>query len=91
MSDTHTVSIRFTANELAKLDELRPSGCSRSGFVRQLLRRTGPLEEVPTRREALALLAESARSGKTAAQIALARETRTGDRDAVMDWILDGG
>ena len=39
------------------MDELRGSGTSRSGFIRQLLRQSGPVDELPSRPEALRLLA----------------------------------
>lgn len=87
---TQTVTVRLTAQEIARPDELRGAGMSRPGFIRQLLRASGPLEDVPSRTEALRLLAESARAGKVAAQVALARELREGSED-VMDWILRGG
>lgn len=87
--NTQTVTVRLTAQDLARLDEMRGSAVSRSGFIRQLLRLSAPVEELPSRREALALLAESARSGKVAAQVALARELRErSDRDDIMDWIV---
>jgi hypothetical protein len=41
---------------------------SRSAFVRELLRSSGPLDEEPTYAEALVLLARSARAGKVQAQ-----------------------
>lgn len=71
-----TVSIRLTPEELARLDEMRGSGVSRSAFMRALLRAAGPLDGEPTHIEALRLLAESARGGKVAAQIALERALR---------------
>lgn len=72
------------------MDELRGSGTSRSGFIRQLLRQSGPVDELPSRPEALRLLAESARSGKVAAQIALARELREQAEHEVWEWIQNG-
>jgi hypothetical protein len=44
---------------------------------------------MPSRQEALRLLAAQARSGKTAAAVALARETREQSERDVMDWIMD--
>jgi hypothetical protein len=88
MAAARTVSIRLTDHEIAKLDEMRGLGMSRSGYVRELLRRGGPVDEPPTHLEAMTLLAARARGGSTAAVIALERATRDHkDRDT-MDWIL---
>jgi Arc/MetJ-type ribon-helix-helix transcriptional regulator len=92
MSDTESVSVRMSPQEIARVDELRGEGVSRSAFVRELLRRAGPLDETPTYAEALLLLARSARAGKVQAQVALERALRqVGDDDD--DWLerlLDG-
>ena len=82
-----TVSIRLDRDELARLDEIRGDGVSRSAFVRELIRRSGPIDEPPTYGEALLLLARSARAGKVQAQVALERALRqqTGDEDD--DWL----
>jgi hypothetical protein len=93
VSDTETVSIRMRRNELARVDELRGSGVSRSAFVRELLRRASPLDEDPTYGEALLLLARSARAGKVQAQVALERALRDSASDDDAGWldrILDG-
>jgi|SRR5688500_9233061 Arc/MetJ-type ribon-helix-helix transcriptional regulator len=93
MSDTESVSVRMSPQELARVDELRGEGVSRSAFVRQLLRRAGPLDEAPTYAEALLLLARSARAGKVQAQVALERALRHGADDDDDDWLerlLDG-
>jgi hypothetical protein len=45
---------------------------------------------MPTRKESLLLLAAEARSGRTAAIVALAREMRVSNEDALNDWILNG-
>ncbi|MEK6272366.1 MAG: ribbon-helix-helix domain-containing protein [Actinomycetota bacterium] len=74
-----SVSIRLSPDDLAKVDELRGEGVSRSAFVRELLRRAGPLDEGPSYEEALILLAKSARGGKVAAQVALERALRASD------------
>ena len=87
---THRVAVNLSAAEYSRLQELRPEGMADAAVFRALLREAGPLGEPPTRMEALRLLAASARAGSTAAQIALARETRAGDQDAVMDWINNG-
>ena len=84
------VSVNLSADEYSRLEELCPGGMSASSFFRHLLRQAGPLEDVPSRAMALRLLAESARGGKVAAQVALARELRAGDQDAIRDWILNG-
>jgi Arc/MetJ-type ribon-helix-helix transcriptional regulator len=73
---TETITIRMSADEVARVDELRGEGVSRSAFVRELLRRAGPLDEGPTYPEALLLLAKSARAGKVQAQVALERALR---------------
>jgi hypothetical protein len=75
---TTTISIRLDRRDLARVDEMR-GGVSRSAFVRELLRQSGPLEEVATRTEAMAILSGLARNGRVSAAIALARELR-GDR-----------
>ena len=64
MSETETISVRMSVDEAARLDALRGQGVSRSAFVRELLRRAGPLDEAPSYPEALLLLAKSARAGK---------------------------
>jgi len=88
---THRVSVNLTPQEFARLQELRPESMSDSAFFRTLLREAAPISEAPmTRMAALRLLSESAQAGKVAAQIALARELREGDRDAVREWILNG-
>lgn len=89
-----TVSIRLTPEELARLDELRGGGVSRSAFIRELLRRSGPLDEDPSYGEALRLLARSARAGKVQAQVALERSLRDAQDAGDGDWLarmLDGG
>lgn len=86
----HRISVNLSPGEYVRLQELCPDGMSESAFFRHLLREAGPPEDPPTRLEALRLLAESARSGKVAAQVALARELREGDLDVVRDWVLNG-
>jgi hypothetical protein len=70
------VSVHLTADEVARLDEIRSAEVSRSAFMRGLLRAAGPQDDAPTHGEAVRLLAESARGGKVAAQIALERALR---------------
>ena len=43
MSDTARIRIHMSADEVARLDEIRGEGTSRSAFVRELIRRAGPL------------------------------------------------
>ena len=45
--------VRLSDEELARLDELRPSGTSRPAFIRSLLREPPSGDEVATRTEAL--------------------------------------
>jgi hypothetical protein len=93
MTDSEPVSIRMSREELSKVDELRPAGMSRSGFVRELLRRTGPVDDAPTYEEAVRLLAESARAGKVQAQVALERALRSEgapDTDGELARLLRG-
>ena len=79
MIETTTISVRLPVGELARLDEMRGSGVSRSAFVRELLRRSGPIDEEPSYGESLRLLARSARAGKVPAQVALERALRASD------------
>ena len=76
MSDTESIWVHMSPDEVARLDEIRGEGTSRSAFVRELIRRAGPLDEEPSYHEALVLLAKSARAGKVQAQVALERALR---------------
>lgn len=90
---TETITIRMSADEIARVDELRGEGVSRSAFVRELLRRSGPLDDAPSYTEALLLLARSARAGKVQAQVALERALRGAQEADDGDWLtrmLDG-
>jgi Arc/MetJ-type ribon-helix-helix transcriptional regulator len=90
---TETITIRLSPDEIARVDEMRGEGVSRSAFVRELLRRAGPLDEEPSYAEALVLLARSARAGKVQAQVALERALRgvqEGDDGDWLERILDG-
>jgi Ribbon-helix-helix protein, copG family len=84
---TETVTIRVSRDEIARVNELRGDGVSRSAFVRELLRRAGPLDDPPTYAEALLLLARSARGGKVQAQVALERALRGADGVDWDDWL----
>jgi hypothetical protein len=91
--NTETITIRLSPQEVARADELRGEGVSRSAFVRELLRRAGPLDEQPSYAESLLLLARSARAGKVQAQVALERALRGAQGDDDGDWLerlLDG-
>jgi len=70
----HQLKITLSDGELARLDELRPSGLSRPAFFRQLLREPPRDDEVATRTEALSILTRLARDGRVAAAIALERD-----------------
>jgi hypothetical protein len=83
----------MSPEEVARVDELRAPNMSRSAFVRELLRRAGPLDEEPTYSEALVLLARSARAGKVQAQVALERALRDSESEDDAGWfdrLLDG-
>ncbi len=90
---TTTITIRLSSEEVARLDEVRGDGVSRSAFVRELLRRSAPVDDQPSYPEALRLLARSARAGKVQAQVALERALRGARVDDDGDWLarlLDG-
>ena len=84
---TETITVRLSPQDIARTDELRGEGVSRSAFVRELLRQAGPLDEAPTYGEALLLLARSARAGKVQAQVALERALRRDADDGDDDWL----
>ncbi len=84
---TETITIRLSPEEISRVDEIRGEGVSRSAFVRELLRRAGPLDEQPTYAEALELLARSARGGKVQAQVALERALRGAAHGDDSDWL----
>jgi hypothetical protein len=89
MAREHLIRVTMDRDELARLDELRPSGTSRPAFLRSLLREPPRNDEVATREEALSILTSLARDGRVAAAIALERALRgeapTGD---LLDEIL---
>ena len=74
----HTISIRLSNDEMARLDELRPRGVARAVFVRQLLREPAP-PDVATREEALGLLTSLARDRSVTTAVALKRALREDD------------
>jgi hypothetical protein len=73
--------------QVARLDEMRGSGVSRSAFVRELFRQAGSIDEEPTYTETLILLARSARAGKVPAQVALERALRGVQTEEDPDWL----
>jgi len=79
---THRVTANLTDSELARLEEMRPPGCSTSAYLARLVREASPPSPA-THAEALQLLAESARMGRVQAVIALERALRptAGERD----------
>jgi hypothetical protein len=85
--------VRLTDAELARLDEARPPGIARAGYLRNLLRKPPP-ERIADRREVLGILSEQARAGKVTAAIALVRALKDEDEptieDAPLDRILGG-
>jgi hypothetical protein len=90
MAREHSIKVTFSADEVARLDELRPSRTSRPAFLRSLLREPPRDDDIATRTEALAILTSLARDGRVAAAIALERALRNegdGTRD-VLDEIL---
>ena len=92
MARQHIIKVTLTDGELARMDELRPSGTSRPAFVRSLIQEPPREDEVATRNEALGILTRLARDGRVAAAIALERALRNegaGDGDE-LDRILEG-
>jgi hypothetical protein len=90
MARQRSIKITLTDQELARLDEMRPSATTRPAFLRSLLRQPPREDEVATRTEALAIHTAQARDGKVASAIALERALRNegaGDGD-VLDEIL---
>jgi hypothetical protein len=65
----HKVLVSLDGRELARLDELRPSGTARAVFLRQLLHGPSAVEEATSHAEAVGILARMARDGKVAAAV----------------------
>ena len=76
MRREHKVLVSLDGRELARLDELRPSGTARAVFLRQLLQGPAAVEETASHAEAVSILARLARDGKVAAAVALERALR---------------
>lgn len=81
MNRPHQIKVALSADELARLDELRPRGTSRAAFVRSLLREPPNHDEVASRSEALSILTSLARDGRVSAAIALERALREHEAD----------
>lgn len=92
MAREHSLKVTLTADELARLDDLRPSATSRPAFIRSLLREPPRDDEVASREGALTILAGLARDGRVAAAIALLQALRSEARtDDALDEILRAG
>ncbi len=93
-SRQHRVQVRLTAEEVARLDELRAGG-SRSAAIRSLIWGAdgAAAGSDPTHDEAVKILATMAREGRVAAAVALERALReTADDepgDFFPDWLRD--
>ena len=79
MPRENALKVTLTDDELARLDELRPSRTTRPAFVRSLLREPPRDDDVATQNEALSILTRLARDGRVAAAIALERALRDQD------------
>ena len=87
----HSIKVTLNAQELARLDAIRPSGTTRPAFLRSLLEEPPRDNEVATRTEALGILTRLARDGRVAAAIALERAVREeASPDDKLDEILGG-
>ena len=84
MARERQIKITLDDDELARLDELRPSDTSRPAFIRSLLHEPPQGDEVCTRTEALSILSRLARDGRVTAAIALERALR-GDQSAASE------
>lgn len=75
----HEIRLSLDDDELARLDEMRPSGQSRPAYLRSPIRKPPQTGDVAHRSEALAILSGLARDGRVAAAIALERALRDED------------
>ena len=73
---TNDIMVRLSDEELARLDELRPSDTARATYLPQLLQEPPSSDAVATRSEALGILTRLARDGRVTAAIALERALR---------------
>ena len=78
----HAIKVFLSDSELARLDELRPSGVSRQAYVRSLVRGDPQEPDVASRAEALSILTGLAREGRVAAALALVRELPPDDSES---------
>jgi hypothetical protein len=62
MSETKTISIRMSPEEVARLDEIRPSDTPRATYLRSFFQEPPREDEVCTRSEALGILSRMARA-----------------------------
>jgi hypothetical protein len=85
----HAVKVTLTDNEVALLDEHRPSGLSRPAYFRTLLNKPLRDADVASRQESLAMLTALARDGGVAAAIALERATRAAPSEGSGDVLDD--
>ena len=76
----HRVLVRLSDDEVARLDELRPTITPRAVYLRNLLREPPTVKNIADHDEVLALLSAQARAGKVAAAIALERALRAAPR-----------
>ena len=71
MRREHKILVSLDGRELARLDELRPSGTARAVFLRQLLQGPCAVEEARSHAEAVGIWGRLARDGKVAAAVVL--------------------
>jgi hypothetical protein len=91
MPRENALKVTLSDEEMARLDELRPSGTTRPAFLRSLLREPPRDDEIASRGEAPAILTHLARDGRVAAAIALERALRDQDEDSdELDALLSG-
>jgi hypothetical protein len=79
---TRRLTIRFSAEEVERLDRLR-AGLTRGAYLRSLLHDGRSASPAPSHGEAIALLAEQARQGVAASAVAYERALRPADADPV--------
>jgi hypothetical protein len=77
--------VRLSDEELARLDEMRPSVTPRAVYLRNLLREPPTDQGAADHRESLAILSEMARGGKVTAVIALEQARRDRHDDGSFD------
>jgi hypothetical protein len=85
----HQITVRFNADELARLDERRPDGLTRAQWLRELARGPAAGGETPSRDQVVAALWQMTKDGKVQAAVALERALR--DRSGLRNEPLDDG